>query len=458
MFKPRAEVDSPRMERDLAVRVEHVSKIYRTERLTLGRVGHRMFTRFRGEASPMVDGQVVALHDVSIEVHAGERVGLIGRNGSGKSTLLKLIAGVLRPTLGSVHVEGSVQSMLELGVGFNPDFTGRENILLHGSLLGLRRREVLGRFPEIAAFAEIGDFMDRPLRHYSSGMVLRLAFAVFVLVHPDILIIDEAMAVGDIFFQQRCYDFLRGPLANATQIIVSHDPAQLAALCSRLIILKEGRLDYDGPIAPGIERYLKSLHNEGGVRGVRPVFSPHATPPAEIVWTVLQREQLSGRGALHIVQVAVTDADNRPVQARAPGERVVVHAIVRVHERRENLIFGYLVRDGTGQQICGQNSLALRDAEGQRTKFDLSETGDWHVMLEFDWPALKPQPYTLTLGIGEGLDAHLHAVQCWAHDCHQILGQDPDNAIHGLVGSGLVALHHRRLPNEPYGDGNTLHG
>ena len=185
--------------------------------------------------------------DVSIEVRAGERVGLIGRNGSGKSTLLKLIAGVLQPTLGSVRVEGNVQSMLELGVGFNPDFTGRENIMLHGSLLGLRRREILDRFPEITAFAEIGDFMDRSLKHYSSGMVLRLAFAVFVLVHPEILIIDEAMAVGDIFFQQRCYDFLRGPLADATQIIVSHDPAQLAALCSRLIILEGGKLDYDGP-------------------------------------------------------------------------------------------------------------------------------------------------------------------------------------------------------------------
>lgn len=435
------------MERARAVRVEHVSKVYRAEPLTLADAGRRLLGRFKGQASPRIAGQVVALHDVSVEVRAGERVGLIGRNGSGKSTLLKLIAGVLQPTLGSVQVAGNVQSMLELGVGFNPDFTGRENILLHGALLGLPRREVLRRFPEIAAFAEIGDFMDRPLKHYSSGMVLRLAFAVFVLVHPDILIIDEALAVGDIFFQQRCYDFLRGPLANATKIIVSHDPAQLAALCSRLIILKGGKLDYDGPIAPGIERYLKSLHNEGAGGG-RPVLADPVDPPAEIVWTVLREAQLSGRGALRIVQAAVTDAANRPVQARAPGERVVVHAIVRVHELREDLIFGYLIRDGTGQQVCGQNSLLLRDAEGRPMKFDLSETGDWHVVLEFDWPALKPQPYTLTLGIGEGRDAHLHAVQCWAHDCHQILGQDPDHAIHGLVGSGLVALRHRRLRNE----------
>ena len=442
------------MERALAVRLEHVAKIYRTEPLTLREVGRRLWGRFQGEASPLIAGQVVALNDVSIEVRAGERVGLIGRNGSGKSTLLKLIAGVLQPTRGSVRVEGKVQSMLELGVGFNPDFTGRENILLHGSLLGLHRRQILARFPEITAFAEIGEFMDRPLKHYSSGMVLRLAFAVFVLVHPEILIIDEAMAVGDIFFQQRCYDFLRGPLADATQIIVSHDPAQLAALCSRLIILQGGKLDYDGPIAPGIERYLKSLHNEGAPGG-QPVVAAAGNPPAEIVWTVLGQEQLSGRGALRIVQAAVTDAANRPVQARAPGERVVVQAIVRVHERRENLIFGYLIRDGTGQQVCGQNSLLLRDAGGGRTQFDLAETGDWHVVLEFDWPALKPQPYTLTLGIGEGLDAHVHTVQCWAHDCYQILGRDPDNAIHGLVGSGLVALRQRKLRDELPGHGET---
>jgi ABC-type polysaccharide/polyol phosphate transport system ATPase subunit len=432
------------MERALAIRIEHVSKVYQTKHLTVRDIGRRLLARFRNGASPAIDGQVFALHDVSIDVRAGERVGLIGRNGSGKSTLLKLIAGVLQPTLGFVRVEGNVQSILELGVGFNPDFTGRENILLHGSLLGLPRRAILDGFPEIVAFAEIGEFMDRPLKYYSSGMVLRVAFAVFVLVHPEILIIDEAIAVGDIFFQQRCYDFLRGPLANATQIIVSHDPAQLAALCSRLIILEGGKLDYDGPIAPGIERYLKSLHNEGA-GSATPVLANPVNPPAEIVWTTLQEHQLSGRGAVRIIQAAVTDAANQPVRSRAPGERVVVHIIVRVHEPRENLIFGYLIRDGTGQQVCGQNSWLLRDAEGRRTKFLLSETGDWHAVLEFDWPALKPQTYTLTLGIGEGVDAHLHTVQCWAHDCFQILGQDPDNMIHGLFGSGLVALRHYRL-------------
>ncbi len=420
-----------------AVRVERVSKVYRTRSET----GRALLGRMLGhEPGPPAGEEIVALRDVSLAIQPGERVGLIGRNGSGKSTLLKIIAGVLRASAGAVQVEGRVQSILELGVGFNPEFTGRENLLIHGAMLGLTRREILRRYPEIAAFAEIGEFMDRPLKHYSSGMVLRLAFAGFVMVHPEIIIIDEAMAVGDIFFQQRCYDFLRGPLAGATKIIVSHDPGQLAALCSRLIILDGGHLEYDGPIAPGIERYLKSLHNEGARSGPRPVVPAASSLPAEIPWVTLPERQLSGRGALLIVRAAVTDGDNRPVHARAAGERVAIHLIVRVMEPRADLIFGYLLRDGRGQQVCGQNTLILRSAD-----VDLPEPGDWHAVMEFDWPPLKAQPYTLTLGIGEGSDAHQHAVQCWAHDCFQILGQDPDHTIHGLFGSGLTAFRRSKL-------------
>ncbi len=432
-----------------AIQLAGVSKVYRPMHLTMRAAGTGLLRRLMGRAARVDRAPVTALDNVSLQVHPGECVGLIGRNGSGKSTLLKTVVGVLRPTTGVVTTHGRIESMLELGTGFNPEFTGRENIVLYAAMLGIDGREIRRRHAEIAAFAEIGEYMDRPVKHYSTGMVMRLAFAAFLLVKPDILIIDEAMAVGDIFFQQRCYDFMRGALADATKIIVSHDPGQLSAFCSRLLILDRGRLDYDGPIGPGIERYLKSLHNEGARSGAATVSAdparPEGAPPADLGWITLAGDQVSGRDALRIMKIAVTDEDGRPVQARSPGQRLVVHMLVRVVQPRDDLLFGYLLRDGTGQQVCGQNSHVLRRADGERLHIDLSEPGDWHVSMDFDWPPLKPQAYTLTLGVGEGLDAHQHIIQSWAHDCFQIMGFDPDRNIHGLFGSGLRECRFSRL-------------
>ena len=434
-----------------AIRLEGVSKIYRPGQLTIREAGVGVLRRFFGRSRRTGHSTVTALNNVSLVVHPGESVGLIGRNGSGKSTLLKIIVGVLRPTLGNVITRGRIESMLELGTGFNPEFTGRENIVLYAAMLGIDHRETRRRHDEIAAFAEIGEYMDRPVKHYSTGMVMRLAFAAFLLIKPEILIIDEAMAVGDIFFQQRCYDFMRHTLSDATKIIVSHDPGQLSAFCTRLLILDQGRLDYDGPIGTGIERYLKSLHNEGARSGAISLpSSPGASPstaslPTAIQWTSLAEDQVSGRDALRILKVAITDVNNEPVQAREPGQRLVVHMVVRVVIPRDDLLFGYLLRDATGQQVCGQNSHVLKNSAGERLHIDLSEPGDWHVSMEFDWPPLKAQAYTLTLGIGEGLDAHQHIIQCWAHDCYQIMGFDPDRSIHGLFGSGLLDCRTNKL-------------
>ncbi len=417
--------------------------------LTMRAAGAGLLQRLISRGSRTDRRMVTALDDVSLEVRRGECVGLIGRNGSGKSTLLKIIVGVLRPSMGVVTTRGRIESMLELGTGFNPEFTGRENIVTYAAMLGIDGGEIRRRHAEIAAFAEIGEYMDRPVKHYSTGMVMRLAFAAFLLVKPDILIIDEAMAVGDIFFQQRCYDFMRGALADATKIIVSHDPGQLSAFCSRLLILDRGKLNYDGPIGPGIERYLKSLHNEGtrsGAASAPPSPEHPAAPlPSTFDWVTLAEDQVSGRDALRILKVAVTDEDGQAVQARAPGQPIVVHMVVRVVRPREDLLFGYLLRDGTGQQVCGQNSHVLQNGDGQRLHIDLSEPGDWHVSMAFDWPPLKPQAYTLTLGVGEGLDAHQHIIQSWAHDCFQIMGFDPDRNIHGLFGSGLRECLYSKL-------------
>lgn len=190
-----------------------------------------------------------ALDDVSFQIRRGEALGIIGRNGSGKSTLLQILAGTLAPTSGESQVSGRVAALLELGSGFNPEFTGRENVFLNGLLLGLAREKVENRFDEIAAFADIGDVLDRPVKTFSSGMLIRLAFAVQVALDPDILIVDEALSVGDYFFQQKCFGRIRQLREQGmTLLFVTHDMNTVASLCTRAVYLQNGKLRYDGEI------------------------------------------------------------------------------------------------------------------------------------------------------------------------------------------------------------------
>lgn len=204
-----------------------------------------------------------ALRDISFEVGRGETVGVIGRNGSGKSTLLQLVAGTLSPTAGSVAVRGRVAALLELGSGFNPEFTGRENVVLNATILGLSREEIDARFDSIVAFADIGDFIDQPVKIYSSGMVLRLAFAVSVSVDPDILIVDEALAVGDLAFQYKCMDRLdRLTKSGTTLLFVSHDIHAVKAFCSRVIYLSQGRAKAMGTASDMAELFLLDMKDE----------------------------------------------------------------------------------------------------------------------------------------------------------------------------------------------------
>ena len=197
-----------------------------------------------------------ALQELSFEVRRGESVGIIGRNGSGKSTLLQIIAGTLRPSTGHVEAYGRIAALLELGSGFNPEYTGRENIYLNASILGLTKAETNEKFDDIAGFADIGQFLDQPVKTYSSGMVLRLAFAVSINVDPDILIVDEALAVGDVFFTQKCFQRLREIIdAGTTFLFVSHSMAAVQNLCERALLLKEGQAIFEGPPEEAASRY-----------------------------------------------------------------------------------------------------------------------------------------------------------------------------------------------------------
>jgi ABC-type polysaccharide/polyol phosphate transport system ATPase subunit len=206
---------------------------------------------------------VWALRDVSVSVAAGEAIGLIGRNGSGKTTLLRIVAGIIRPTTGRVEVGGRIGSLLELGAGFHPDFTGRENVFLNGSIQGLRRRQIRERFDEIVAFAELEDSIDRPVRTYSSGMYMRLGFAIAAFLDADVLLLDEVFAVGDEAFQRKCFARIAEfKQRGGTIVFVSHDASAVERLCERAVLLQRGEVAFDGPAHEAIVRYRRVLAEE----------------------------------------------------------------------------------------------------------------------------------------------------------------------------------------------------
>ena len=227
--------------------------------------------------------EVWALRDVSLAIAPGESVGLVGRNGSGKSTLLRLIAGIIRPTAGRVEAGGRVGSLLELGAGFHPDFTGRENVELNGMLQGLGRARIRERFDEIVAFAELESAIDRPVRTYSSGMTMRLGFAIAAFLEADVLLLDEVFAVGDESFQRKCFGVIAAfKEQGGTILFVSHDASAVERLCDRAVLLRDGALAYDGPVHEAISRYRRALAEDSEGADLAPTAHPAGTGEARI--------------------------------------------------------------------------------------------------------------------------------------------------------------------------------
>jgi ABC-type polysaccharide/polyol phosphate transport system ATPase subunit len=240
------------------ISVEGVSRRFRIHAREARTLKDLFVQRGRSEAA-----DVWALHDVSLDVAHGEAVGLIGRNGSGKTTLRRIVAGIIKPTAGRVRAEGRIGSLLELGAGFHPDFTGRENVFLNGAIYGLRRADIRQRFDEIVAFAELEHAIDRPVRTYSSGMTVRLGFAIAAFLDADVLLLDEVFAVGDESFQRKCFGRIaRFKQEGGTIVFVSHDAAAVERLCERSVLLEAGRVAFDGPTRAAIARYRRALADE----------------------------------------------------------------------------------------------------------------------------------------------------------------------------------------------------
>ncbi|HEY0304336.1 MAG TPA: ABC transporter ATP-binding protein [Longimicrobiales bacterium] len=301
-----------------AISVSGVAKRYHVFDNPRARVAHLLFPRAQARAR-----EIWALRDINVSIERGESVAIIGRNGSGKSTLLEIIAGTLAPTCGAVEVGGRVSALLELGSGFNSEYTGRDNVLINGMLLGLARSEILGRLDEIVAFAEIGDAIDLPVKTYSSGMLMRLAFAVQVITDPQILIIDEALSVGDFFFQQKCFAYIRSlHKRGVTLLFVSHDMATVRDLCSRAVYLKHGRAVFIGETRVAISKYLAEGASQAAM-GPPTEAVGHvagAALPAHAIWSAAAGDVRA------LLAVEMLDAHGAPATRVRMGEALRIRA------------------------------------------------------------------------------------------------------------------------------------
>jgi lipopolysaccharide transport system ATP-binding protein len=321
------------VESNVRVLVSHVTKMYRLFDRPVDLLKHQLFGKFGKDYGK----EFWALRDVSFEVGRGESFGVIGRNGAGKSTLLQIIAGTLRPTAGEARVNGKAAALLELGSGFNPEFTGRSNVYINASILGLTQKETDVKFDEIEAFAEIGSFIDRPVKTYSSGMMVRLAFAVQTVLEPDILIVDEVLSVGDFFFAQRCAARMRELRERGTTLLfVSHDMSVVRDLCERAVYLRQGQAVYVGDSKRAISLYFQEGQSVGSNKSCERSITTPGEPSADAVahffqkacW-VSQSSATSDETDAKVLAVAVLDAQGEPTMKVRMGDELIIRMLFR---------------------------------------------------------------------------------------------------------------------------------
>ncbi|SMC28958.1 lipopolysaccharide transport system ATP-binding protein [Andreprevotia lacus DSM 23236] len=374
-----------------------------------------------------------ALRDVSFEVGRGETVGIIGRNGSGKSTLLQLICGTLTPTSGRAEVKGRVAALLELGAGFNPEFTGIENIYLNAAILGLPSEKVGARLPEILAFADIGDFVHQPVKTYSSGMFVRLAFAVIAHVDADILVIDEALAVGDAFFTQKCMRFLRRFRENGgTLLFVSHDSGAVTTLCDRAIWLDKGQIRAQGSSKWVTEQYLQSKYASDdpspniGLELAAETAADDESAGGQGGFTVPASEHAFGSGEAKIALARLETEQGQPLLAIVGGEDVVLRIEATALARLARPILGFYIKNRLGQVIFGENSTISPNMLAREVVAGESLAAEFR----FRMPHLLAGDYVITAAIAEG-DQDEHRVLHWIHDA--AVFQSQSKVLHGLL-------------------------
>ncbi|MCT0233944.1 ABC transporter ATP-binding protein [Synechococcus sp. CS-1327] len=423
-----------------------------------------------------------ALRNVSLEVKRGETVAIIGRNGSGKSTLLQIICGTLSPTEGSVKTSGTIAALLELGSGFNPEFTGIENVYLNASLLGLTQQQTKERLDDIQAFADIGDFVHQPVKTYSSGMLVRLAFAVIAHVEPSVLIVDEALSVGDAVFGQRCMRFIRRFTETGTLLFVSHDLNAVSSLCSRAIWIESGQVKMDTTTAPILTSYTRycleasnaeiekaskaqsnpSLDHPLNGKSKRPSQSQGADTndlganpnekQGEQLPSVVDREEVGteivdwnsecdyGNRRAYISEVVLKTMGGQVTNTPCCGEMIQVEITAKCNIQVESFLAGFVVRDRTGQIVFGENTTS-HEMIRANSKQTVS------VVFKFVMPYLYPGSYSLSAAVSEG-DATQFQVMHYKPDVLILEPMVGNRQVHGVFATTKMEIKSRVHPEQ----------
>lgn len=338
-----------------AIKLEHITKVYKLYNRNRDRLKDSL-----GLTKKKCYTEHFALRDVSMEIHQGETVGIIGVNGSGKSTILKIITGVLSPTSGTMEINGRISALLELGAGFNMEYTGLENVYLNGTMLGFSEEEINDRLQAILDFADIGEFIHQPVKTYSSGMFVRLAFAVAINIEPEILIVDEALSVGDVFFQTKCYHkFEEFKKMGKTILFVSHDLGSIGKYCDRVVLLNKGVKLAEGKPKDMIDLYKKVMA-ESKMEDIPKKENGHAAIEG-VAWKesmILNPDkQEYGDKKAEIIDFGIFDATGKITNTVSKFEECVLKLKVQFHEDVLNPIFAFTIRDLKGTDLTGTNSL-----------------------------------------------------------------------------------------------------
>ncbi len=433
------------------VEAVHLSKRYPLFSSPSARLRQLLFPNFADSHS-----HFWALRDVTFLVEPGETFCIVGQNGSGKSTLLQLIAGIIPPTDGEIAVRGRLAALLELGAGFNPDFTGRENVFLNAALLGFSRAEITKRLPEIEAFAEIGAFLDQPVKTYSSGMLVRLAFAVAVHLEPDLLLVDEALAVGDIYFRQRCMRKVHELKRRGTTILyVTHSAQDVRAIGDRCLWLDSGTIRECGNPESVISLYLAEMTTRDGKyvdAHPLPTEAPDHfsldTPP-ETVSSIPNIDHRYGDRRAEIVGVALTDSSGRTATQLKPHTEVVLRITAHASHPIARPIFGYVLRNHLGLDLAASNTLReglplapLRSGQ--------TITVDFHLTI----PELYPAAFSFTAALADG-DLHSFSMCDWLENVVSV-EMDGNQPVYGYLQLPCRIGINQRLSSAAHSE--VLHG